>query len=364
MGTTTRSAPSRDRRPGAVTPGTVSVVIPCHDYGHYLATAVESALDQTGVDLEVVVVDDHSTDATPGICGDLAARDPRVRVRTHPTREGHIATFNDCLDAARGDYVVLLSADDALVPGALARAARFLDDEPNVGMVYGHAVFFTDDPPPVARTTPGVRRIRSGPGWIARRCHTGVNCISSPEVMMRAATLDRVGRFRPELPLSGDLDLWLRMAAHADVGHLDRTDQAYYRRHPDSLYRSTHHVVGDLEARRAAFLSFFATDGDRLRDPRTHERDVRVALADEALWKACRAFDRGRVDQTPIGGLMFFAATTWPDVDDLPRARALRRRIRLGERACTLLQPFGWYAVGRRIADEVRMRRWIRTGDL
>jgi glycosyltransferase involved in cell wall biosynthesis len=361
---TANVAPIRSRRQERRARGTVTVVVPCHNYGVFLDLAVSSVLSQRGIELEVVIVDDGSTDTTAEAAERIAASDSRVRVVRHGESRGHVTTFNEGLSAARGDYKVLLSADDALVPGALARAARFLDDEPSVGMVYGHAVFFEDEPLPPARTGEGRRYLRGGAAWIAKRCKAGTNCISSPEVMLRASSLQEVGYFDPRLPVTGDLELWLRIAAHADIGYLRGTDQAYYRRHPLSMYRSRREVLGDLEDRRSAFSLFFETERALVPDADRHEAAFRIALANEALWKACRAYDRGRVSETPIGGLLYFAASTWPDADDLPLARALRRRMRLGERACRALQPFGGYAAWRHLLDEVRSRRWSRTGDL
>jgi len=348
----------------AATRGTVSVVVPCHDYGRYLELCVTSVLRQHGVDLDVVIIDDASSDDTRAICDRLVAHDPRVRCIRHAVCRGHVATFNEGLAAATGDYVVLLSADDALVPGALARAARFLDDTPSVGMVYGHPVFFAAEPLPRPRRGHGTRHVRSGADWIARRCRAGTNCIASPEVMMRRRTLDEVGGFDPELPITGDLELWLRIAARADVGYLAGVDQAYYRRHPASMYRSGHRVVGDLEARRAAFTTFFAGAGRDLPDAERRETQARIALAEEALWKASRAYDRGRVDATPIGPLMYFAATTWPRTGDLHNAARLRRRIQLGESMSRALQPFDLAAIGHHLVERIETRRWARTGDL
>lgn len=344
--------------------GTVTVVVPCRDYGRFLGTCVRSVLAQTGVDFDVTIIDDHSHDDTREVCAALAAADPRVRVVRHTSRHGHIATFNEGLSSARGDYVVLLSADDALAPGALERSARFLDDEPSIGMVYGHPVFFAAEPLPPARCGPGSRHVRSGGEWIARRCREGTNCIASPEVMMRSDTLRHVGYFDTNLPITGDLHLWLRIAAQTDVGYLAGTDQGFYRRHPESMYRSTHRVVGDLEARRQAFLMFLGSGANTVPTSARCERDVRVALANEALWKARRAYDRGRVAETPIGPLREFATATWPDAEELPHARSLRLRMRLGERACRALQPLDWYAIGRHVVDNVRTRRWARTGNL
>src|SRR5947209_515437 len=108
----------------------VTVIIPCHNYGHYVSTAVQSVLDQPGVDVEAIVIDDASTDESAEVVRGLAAADPRVRAILHRRNAGHIATYNEGLEQATGDYVVLLSADDALTPGSLARATALLETHP------------------------------------------------------------------------------------------------------------------------------------------------------------------------------------------------------------------------------------------
>ena len=125
----------------------VSVVVPCYRYGHYLPDAVASALDQPGVDVEVIIVDDASPDRSAEVARALAAVDRRVSVVVHEHNQGHIRTYNDGLDRAGGDYVVLLSADDVLTPGSLTRAAAVLEAHPRVGLVYGYARSFTGEPP-------------------------------------------------------------------------------------------------------------------------------------------------------------------------------------------------------------------------
>src|ERR1700710_2937043 len=89
----------------------VSVVIPCYNYGKYLSAAVNSALGQDGVEVDVLIVDDASPDGSVEIARDLAAADPRVRVLAHEQNKGHLATYNDGLREVDGTYVVLLSAD-------------------------------------------------------------------------------------------------------------------------------------------------------------------------------------------------------------------------------------------------------------
>src|SRR3954447_11941846 len=107
----------------------VSVVIPCYRYGHFLEAAVNGVLDdQDGVDVRVLIIDDASPDDSAGVAREIASRRPQVEVRVHEVNQGNIATFNEgLLDWADGDYCTLVSADDRATPGSLARAAALLD---------------------------------------------------------------------------------------------------------------------------------------------------------------------------------------------------------------------------------------------
>ena len=91
----------------------VSVVIPCYKYGRFLPGCVRSVLDQEGVDVRVLIIDDASPDDSAQVALDLAADDERVEARVHEVNKGHIATYNEgLLEWADGDYSVLISADD------------------------------------------------------------------------------------------------------------------------------------------------------------------------------------------------------------------------------------------------------------
>ena len=143
IGGRTRSSQQMGRVP------CVSVVIPCYNYGRYLPECVASIThSQPGVAVEVIIVDDKSTDGSLEIARTIAKNDYRVRVIAHDRNLGHIATYNDGLDAATGEFVLLLSADDLLTPGALGRAASLLVAEESVGFVYGNVINFRSHLPP------------------------------------------------------------------------------------------------------------------------------------------------------------------------------------------------------------------------
>ncbi len=164
---------------------TVTVVVPCYRYGHFLPSCVESVLSQADVEVDVIVVDDAPPDDSAAVARGLA-RDPRVQVIEHATNQGHIATYNDGLDAASGEYVALLSADDVLAPGSLSRAAALLDVEPTVGLVYGHCPAFADVPP-AGRTVARSSSVWAGPEWIESLCGSVTNPVYTPGVVMRTS---------------------------------------------------------------------------------------------------------------------------------------------------------------------------------
>ena len=245
-------------RQPAVIPGTgrgrgmtsVSVLIPCYKYGHFLEDAVASVLDdQAGVDVRALIIDDASPDDSADMARKIAARDPRVEVTVHPVNKGNIATFNEgLLEWADGDYCVLVSADDRLTPGALQRARDLLDAHPGAGFVYGHALWFMTAP---HCRRPGQSAGLVGLAWpdVARTSfRQGENPITSPEVVMRTSLLKSVGGFDARLPHAADMELWLRLAANADVGFIRGVDQAYYRLHKKNMRKAVQRAAGSARA--------------------------------------------------------------------------------------------------------------------
>src|SRR5579875_23336 len=94
----------------------VSVIMPAFNAARSVAWAISSALEQTVADIEVLVIDDASTDLTAAVVEEIAARDPRVRLIRNPVNGGPGVARNFGLDAARGEWVALLDADDAFLP--------------------------------------------------------------------------------------------------------------------------------------------------------------------------------------------------------------------------------------------------------
>src|SRR5690242_2149740 len=251
-----------------MTMSSVSVVIPCYNYGKFLPECVSSVLtDQPGVDVRVLVIDDASPDGSVQVAKQLAVDDPRVEVISHEENAGHIATYNQgLLEWADGDYAVLISADDRLTPGSLSRACALLDAHPEVGFAYGHPLHFKyPGPLPSPRTQVRNWSVWPGHWWLGKRFQAGNGCITSPEVVMRTSLVQRVGGFDSRLAHTCDIELWMRLAAYADVGYVRGADQALYRIHGQNMSKSRDQLV-NLEERRMAYEVTLERCGDVLAD--------------------------------------------------------------------------------------------------
>ena len=118
----------------------VSVVIPCYNYGQYLAEALESALNQTHSPIEVIVVDDGSTDSTPDVCREYANRVKVVRQQNG----GLPSSRNRGIQVAKGMFIAFLDADDILEPTYLERTLRAFHENADlsIGFVYTQMTLF------------------------------------------------------------------------------------------------------------------------------------------------------------------------------------------------------------------------------
>lgn len=231
--------------PGLANPR-VSVVLPVYNAGKALRAAVQSIVDQTEPDWELVVVDDGSTDSSPRIVAEFAKRDSRVRVlkRAH---EGIVSALNAGVQACRGPLVARMDADDVSLPERLSVQAGLLDSHPEIGLA-GCRVRYGGDREAQAGYAAHVDWANSlvGPEEIA-----AARFIESPfphpSVMFRRSVWERFGTYA-DGPFPEDYQLWLRWMdrgvrmAKADrellvwndpPQRLSRTDPRYS---PDAFY--------------------------------------------------------------------------------------------------------------------------------
>ena len=200
------------RRPGEPH---VSIIIPCFNYGRFLAEAIESALEQTHVPLEVIVIDDGSTDDSHEVASRFV---PAVEALTQPNM-GLVAVLNRGLREAAGEYFVILSADDALRPTYVETLLAALLRQPDAAYAYSAMEYF------------GARSGVFPAKPFSPALLLAGNYINATALTRRADAL-AVGGFHPN-PKNAweDWDLWLRLLESGRYGVAVPEPLLRYRRH-------------------------------------------------------------------------------------------------------------------------------------
>jgi glycosyltransferase involved in cell wall biosynthesis len=222
----------------------VSVITTVYDGERYLAESIESVLGQEGADLELVIVDDGSSDGTGRVLD--AAVDPRVTVLRRAHR-GRAAALNEAIAHSRGKYLAVHDADDRCLPGRVAIPVAVLEDRPVVDLVgSGQWIFIDEHGAELGR--------RPGPAVTDAQIRTLLRAQRAPfahsSVTMRRAAVERVGGYDEGLLLHIDLDLYIRLAAR---GSLTTVPEALVatRRHPHQYFEGRRGPTRDLRRRLA-----------------------------------------------------------------------------------------------------------------
>lgn len=189
----------------------VSVLMGVRDGAAWLAEAVQSVLGQTLADLELIVVDDGSTDATPVLLG--AVRDRRLVVERQAPA-GLAVALNRALARARAPLVARLDADDVALPARLERQRAYLQAHPDVGLLgtAARVVDESDRDVAIIRPPEDDRAIRRA---LIRR-----NPFVHSSVMLRRALVAAAGGYDASFPVAQDYDLWLRLSAVTRMANL------------------------------------------------------------------------------------------------------------------------------------------------
>jgi glycosyltransferase involved in cell wall biosynthesis len=205
----------------------VSVVIPTYNYGRYVAQAVDSALTQTYPAVEVIVVDDGSTDDTRQR---LAGYEGRIRY-IHQQNQGLSAARNTGIRAATGEFVAFLDSDDAFHPRKLEIQMGVLAADPALGLV--GTASFSDEPRVWVDSLPEPRFHHP----LTLEEIVFASCFAPSSVLARKECFKRVGLFDTALRSVEDRDMWIRIAARFPVA-LIRLPLTWYRATPGSMSRN------------------------------------------------------------------------------------------------------------------------------
>jgi glycosyltransferase involved in cell wall biosynthesis len=216
----------------------VSVIIPAYNAERYIEDALKSVFDQTFSGIEIIVVDDGSHDGTAGI-----AKNYEASIRyIHQENKGLAAARNTGIRSSSGSYLAFLDADDLFLPEKIELQSSFLDEHPEIGMVFSGFEYLGGS---VLRH-PVPESIRSGQGDIVLDLFR-FNCIAIPTVLVRRECFDEVGLFDETLKAVEDYDLWLRLSRKKRIAYLDRI-LARVRLHPDNMSKDAE-LMCDYEIR-------------------------------------------------------------------------------------------------------------------
>ncbi|MEJ2611197.1 MAG: glycosyltransferase [Candidatus Thiodiazotropha sp.] len=205
----------------------VSVIIPAYNVGVYLEETLDSVLAQTFKDMEVIIVDDGSTDNTVQIAQKYADAHPGQVKLIQQQNNGPAAARNTGIQSSDSTYIAFLDSDDLWVPGKLASQMEFFKSQPpEVGLIFSRIARFDneglwkagDSRGPVNHSGDFYKSLLKG------------NCITTQTVVVKRSCFDRVGLFDTSPDIIEDYDMWLRIAMEYHMAYQDDL-HAVYREH-------------------------------------------------------------------------------------------------------------------------------------
>ncbi len=269
----------------------VSIIIPTWNRVALVGEAIESALAQTYSRREVIVVDDGSSDATPDV---LARYADAIRTLRTENR-GCAAARNAGVRLARGSYLAFVDSDDVAPPNKLALQVPVLDDNPDVGFVYGSSVAFGDELPQEQVLLP-----------VRPDCNGSVagglfltTLIGFDSVLLRREAVDRAGGFDESLRHNEDTDLLLRVALDWKAVCLD-APTGRHRWHPGRKSR-------DVVALQRAVLRSM----ERILATRPDFRASLGARAEARLAEVRQSISRGWAERGEVAAARAEARVAW-----------------------------------------------------
>jgi glycosyltransferase involved in cell wall biosynthesis len=186
---------------------TISIVMPAYNAERYLGEAIESVLEQTWKDFELIVLDDGSQDRTREIAQSYADRDPRVRVESQQNI-GPGPTLNRGLALSTSDWVALMHADDVMMPNRIERQVAFITAHPELAVASSWVMHIDADGRVIAKDN---SRLITHEAVQERYLANALIGISHPAAIMRKSVVQAVGGYREQFRVNEDIDLWNRI---------------------------------------------------------------------------------------------------------------------------------------------------------
>lgn len=202
----------------------VSVIIPSYNHEAFIEECIESVLQQTFQDFEIIITDDGSKDETVAKIENFT--DPRIKLFRHSENKGACVAANNCLKHSEGQYIAMLSSDDVWMPEKLEVQVDYLDSHSEIAAVFGKVVWIDEDSDPIIDPEFPYQHVfdvhnRSRYEWLNHFFYGG-NCLCHPCSLIRRKCYDEVGWYNPTMANLPDFDLWVRICLKYDIHILDQ----------------------------------------------------------------------------------------------------------------------------------------------
>lgn len=204
----------------------VSVVVPCYNHEKYVKETIESIINQTYKNIELIVIDDGSKDNSVSVIKELA--DKYGFTFIHRPNKGLSATLNEGIRLAKGKYFTACASDDIFMLNKIEKQVEFMESNPEYGMCYGKIVYFEDS---IENTYEYPNSNKQG--WVFDDLLNYGCFIPTPSTFMKKEVFETVGEYDENLWIE-DWDMWLRISQKYQVGYIDEY-LAYYRKHDTNI---------------------------------------------------------------------------------------------------------------------------------
>jgi len=228
----------------------VSICIPTYNAGKTVMSTLQSILNQTYHNLEILVVDNASTDNTLSLLQQIA--DPRLVIHKNERNIGAEANFSRCVGLASGDYIAIFHADDLYLPNMVEKQARAFQDNPSLDAVFTMASFINDRDEIIGESILPAKlrrkRVLHYPEVFASILENG-NFLMCPSCMVRSKLYKELAPFDGErFGTSADLDMWLRILEKGPIAVLDEKLMSYRitTTHGSYQFRFSHTAEADF----------------------------------------------------------------------------------------------------------------------
>ena len=196
----------------------VSVVCLSYNHGRFVREALDSVIGQTWPQIELIIVDDASTDNSVAVIEDWLKSHPETRFMPLKNNQGNCKAFNMGLREARGKYVIDLSADDVLRPNRVARGVDLLENHADTGVQFSDAELIDESGNHIGFHSDRFPHDTIPQGWVFRDVLARY-FINSPTMMMRKSLLDELGGYDESLAYE-DFDFWIRSARRTQYAYI------------------------------------------------------------------------------------------------------------------------------------------------